>query len=219
MWWSHAHHRVEHTSPGFRWREGQLTAEAGQMQGNRVMLEAGDGCSGAQTCSCCRGCWAQGCSAHLWPQESAGHCSQVSMCGWTAIWASGNLPSCCSPGEAWPLNDCFMGVRLISLRSALTFWRTKYCCCYGEKSRDSLASVFTQTANSKSAVQSSQLSASFSEHLSPGAHWQASAPFLPDWCLRLPGTVWSALTERAAPLGWGSRVSPSPLNSGAEIIW
>lgn len=219
MWWCHAHQRVEPTSPGFRWHEGQLRAEAVQMQGHRIVLEAGDGCSGAQTCSCRCGCWTQGCSACLWPEEPAGHFSQVSMCRWTARWAPGTLPPCFSPGEAWPLNDCFVGVRLNSLRSALTFLRTKYCCCYGEKSRDSLASVFTQTANSNFAAQSIQLSASSSDHLSPGAHWQASAPCLPDWCLGLPGTVWSAVTERAAPLGWGSHVSPSTLTSAAEIIW
>lgn len=195
------------------WQQRQCRCRA-----TRIMLEAGDGCSGTQTCSCCRGCWAQGCSARLWPEESTGHLGQVSTCGWTASWASGSLPSCFSPGEAWPLNDCFVGVRLNSLRSALTFWRTKYCCCYGEKSRDSLASVYTQTANSNSAVQSTQLSASSSEHLSPRAHWQASAPCLPDWCLRLLGMVWSALTKRAAPLGWGSHVSHSPLTSGDEII-
>jgi len=53
---------------------------------------------------------------------------------------------------------------------ALTFLRIKYCCCYGEKSRDSLASVFTQIANSNSAVQSTQLIASSTKHVFPGAH-------------------------------------------------
>lgn len=93
--------------------------------------------------------------------------------------------------------------------SALTFWRTKYCCCYGEKSRDSLASVFTQTANNNSAVQSIS-----SVHLPlntfPLGLIGRCQLCLPDRCLRLPDMVWSAVTERAAPLGWGSRVSPSP---------
>lgn len=216
MWWSHAHPRVEPTSPGFRWHEGHSrgSADAGQQDHVRSrgwMLRATDLLLLPWLLS----------SGLLCPPLATGVCR--SLQSGKHMWmdsklSQGNLPSCFSPGEAWPLDDCYVGLRLSPLRSALTFW-TKYCCCYSEKSRDNLASVFTQTANSNSAVQSTQLRASSSEHLSPGAHWQESAPFLPDWCLRLPGRVWSALTERAAPLGWGSHVSPSPLTSGAEIIW
>lgn len=92
------------------WRTTDSRGSAGAGQQDHV--RGRDGCSGAQTHSWCRGCWAQGCSAHLWPGESAGHFSQISICGWTASWASGNLPSCSTPGEAWPLNDCVVGVRL-----------------------------------------------------------------------------------------------------------
>lgn len=90
------------------WRTTDSRGSAGAGQQDRV--RGRDGCSGAWTRSWCRGCWAEGCSAHLWPEESAGHFSQISMCGWTASWASGNLPSCFTPEEAWPLNDCVVGV-------------------------------------------------------------------------------------------------------------